>query len=47
MAAVNALQLHDLTVPRAFFFLAGPGDATWGPPPLTSAGPRSPGKLSM
>lgn len=27
--------------------LAGPGAPAWGPPPLTSAGPRSPGKLSM
>lgn len=36
----------DLSVPFSFS-LAGPGAPAWGPAPLTSAGPCSPGKLNM
>lgn len=47
--SLNVMRLwlwRDLSVPLSFS-LAGPGAPAWGPPPLTSAGPRSPGKLSM
>lgn len=39
MAAVNALQLHDLTVPRAFFFFGRTRRRYVGATPSDISGP--------